>query len=179
LVLKTTLERIPLPITKREYPNVEIITGRMSDRELARLCGNADCFLFPSRGEGFGMTPLEAMATGMPAIVPNEHGISEYFNEEYMYEVKIKEKCPAIYARYKGQDVGKMVVADVDDLAKKMRYAYEHQEETIAMGKAASEYVKKWTYANTAKQIYGIVEELLSTPMPERALHNTLEVEAI
>lgn len=178
LVLKTTLERIPLPITKREYPNVEIITGRMSDRELARLCGNSDCFLFPSRGEGFGMTPLEAMATGMPAIVPNAHGISEYFDPKYMYEVAVKETCPAIYSRYKNQDVGKMVVCDVDDLAKKMRYAYDHQEENIAMGKAAAEYVKQWNYENTAKELLSIFQEILSKPMPERALHNKLQVEA-
>lgn len=178
LVLKTTLERIPLPITKREYPNVEIIKGRMTDNDLARLCANSDCFVFPSRGEGFGMTPLEAMATGMPAIVPNAHGITEYFNPKYMYEAKVKETCPAIYSRYKNQDVGKMVVCDVDDLAQKMRYAYEHQEENLEMGKGAAEYVKKWTYQNTAKQLFDIFQDVLSKPMPERALHNTLQIEA-
>lgn len=179
LILKTTLERIPLPITRSEYPNVEIISGRMSDRELAQLNGRADCFLFPSRGEGFGMTPLEAMATGATAIVPNEHGISEYFNSEYMYEVKATERCPAIYSKYKNQDVGKMVVADVDDLAQQMRYVYEHQDENLEMGRKAAEYVKQWTYTNTANKLYEIFEEVLSNPLPERALHNKLEVEAV
>jgi len=178
LILKTTLERIPLPITKREYPNVEIISGRMTDRELARLNGNSDCFIFPSRGEGFGMTPLEAMATGAAAIVPNAHGISEYFNAEYMYEVKT-EPCPAGYSRYKGQNVGEMYKSDVDDLAKQMRYAYDHQEETLELGRKASEYVKQYTYKNTAKKLYEIFEEVLSNPLPERALHNKLEVEAV
>ena len=142
MIFKTTLEHIPLPITKSEYPNIEII--------------RSDCFVFPSRGEGFGLTPLEAMATGIPAIVPNAHGITEYFDPEYMYEVKVKEMCPAIYSRYKNQDVGKMYVSDVDDLAKKMRYIYEHQDEAIEKGKLAAEYVKNWTSRKNEESLKAI-----------------------
>lgn len=85
--------------------------------------------VYPSRGEGFGITPLEAMATGLPAIVPNAHGITEYFNAGYMLEVKVAEKCPGLYHSFKGQDVGEMVICDVNDLRQQMRFAYNHQQQ--------------------------------------------------
>jgi glycosyltransferase involved in cell wall biosynthesis len=53
---------IPLP------PNA-MLTGRISDAQLRGLYEQALCLAFPSRTEGFGLPPLEAMLTGCPAIV--------------------------------------------------------------------------------------------------------------
>ena len=43
--------------------------GRISDEELVRLYNQAECFVFPSLYEGFGLPPLEAMACGCPVLV--------------------------------------------------------------------------------------------------------------
>jgi glycosyltransferase involved in cell wall biosynthesis len=40
-----------------------------SDRELAALYGHAECFVFPSQYEGFGLPILEAMASGCPVVL--------------------------------------------------------------------------------------------------------------
>jgi len=179
LILKTTLDYIPLPITKTQYPNIIIKLGKVSDYELAEICYQADCFIFPSRGEGFGMTPLEAMGTGLPAIIPNAHGLTEYFNPDFMYEVKVKEECPAIYAKYKGIDVGKMSVCDVDDLRKKMRWVYDHQAEAMEKGKKASEYVKGWTYEKTAITLKQIIDEAMKAPIADKKLKDILLLEEV
>lgn len=179
MIFKTTLNHMPIPINPEQYPNIEIITGQISDEEMNGIMARSDCFVFPSRGEGFGMTPLEAMATGMPAIVPNAHGISEYFNENFMYEVKVKENCPAIYSRYKGQDVGKMVVCDVDDLARQMRWVYDHEDEALAKGRAASFYVKTFTFKETAKKLKAIIDEMLKKPEVTRPLKNILQLQTL
>lgn len=179
MVFKTTLHRPPLPITKREYPNIELVEGKIPDEQLLNILYNADCFVYPSRGEGFGIPPLEAMATGIPAIVPNAHGLTEYFDKEYMYEVKVKETCPALYRRYKGIDVGKMVVCDIDDLRRKMRWVYEHQSKARLMGEAASEYVKQWTFEATSKKLKTIFDDILSKPLPKKKLRNVLSLERV
>lgn len=180
MIFKTTLEHIPLPITPQEYPNIQVILGKTSELELNNIIKQADCFVFPSRGEGFGITPLETMATGMPAIVPNAHGITEYFNTDYMYEVKVAETCPALYSRYKGQDVGKMIVCDVDDLARQMRYVYEHQDEAMAKGEKASEYVKNWTFEKTAHMLRDIINGAITKPIDiKRNIGNVLTLEKI
>jgi glycosyltransferase involved in cell wall biosynthesis len=179
LILKTTLKQPPFPFPPSRYPNIEVIQGEVSDDKLADLCHECDSFVFPSRGEGFGITPLEAMATGMPTIVPNAHGISEYFDKEYMYEVKVKEECPAVYSRYKDVDVGKMVVCDTDDLRRQMRYVYEHQEEALNKGKRASEYVKNWTFEKTAIKLKSIFDKVMSQPIDEQALRDELKLERV
>ena len=45
--------------------------GFASDEDLRRYLGHATAFVFPSKVEGFGLPPLEAMAMGTPSIVSN------------------------------------------------------------------------------------------------------------
>ena len=40
----------------------------VADEDLPQLYAQADCFLFPSLNEGFGLPPLEAMACGTPVV---------------------------------------------------------------------------------------------------------------
>lgn len=179
LVIKTNLKNPPFPFIKEKYPNIDVINSEVTATELGAICQNADCFVFPSRGEGFGITPLEAMATGCPVIVPNAHGISEYFNDDCMYEVKVGSMCPGIYARYKGVDVGQMYVSDVQHLRSQMRYVYEHQDEAIEKGRRASEYAKRYTIGKTAERLKKIFDDVLSSPLPKRADSNVLSLELV
>jgi len=47
-------------------PNRVILTGRVTDDELAALYSAATALVFPSEEEGFGLPPLEALACGTP-----------------------------------------------------------------------------------------------------------------
>ena len=51
--------------------------GRVSDAELRALYENAFCLLFPSRYEGFGLPPLEAMWCGCPVIASRSGAVPE------------------------------------------------------------------------------------------------------
>jgi glycosyltransferase involved in cell wall biosynthesis len=179
LILKTTDRKPPIPIVKSEYPNIEVICGELSEADLCALLGRANCMVYPSRGEGFGITPLEAMATGMPAIVPNAHGISEYFNSNYMLEVKVAEKCPGLVGKFRGQDIGEMVICDVNDLRQQMRFAYNNQNRMHQMGRFASDYVQRYTYQETAGRLADILRRWQKADVPTRGDAKFLPVEAI
>ena len=47
-------------------PGSVILTGRVSDDELAALYSAATALVFPSEDEGFGLPPVEALACGTP-----------------------------------------------------------------------------------------------------------------
>ena len=46
-----------------------ILTGRVSDDELAAIYSGAQALVFPSDDEGFGLPPVEALACGTPVVV--------------------------------------------------------------------------------------------------------------
>jgi alpha-1,3-rhamnosyl/mannosyltransferase len=52
-------------------------TGRVSDAELRALYAGASAFAFPSRYEGFGLPPLEAMALGAPVVCADAASLPE------------------------------------------------------------------------------------------------------
>jgi glycosyltransferase involved in cell wall biosynthesis len=54
-----------------------LVTGYISDEELASWYARASIFAFPSFDEGFGMPLLEAMAAGVPVISGNRSALPE------------------------------------------------------------------------------------------------------
>jgi len=57
------------------------VTGRVLDAELVGLYRGTDCFVFPSRYEGFGLPPLEAMACGAPVVSSDRTSLPEVAGE--------------------------------------------------------------------------------------------------
>lgn len=144
--------------SNRMYPfmskdkRIEVQMGPVSHEELINdFFKRVDCFVFPTKGEGFGLTPLEAMATGIPAIVTGWSGPVEYMTPEVGWSIdytmdEAKEFSDTKTGVYK-ESCGQWAIPSIDHLVALMRYAYEHQDEVKAKGKAAAEYVREhWTW---------------------------------
>jgi alpha-1,6-mannosyltransferase len=54
------------------------VCGSLDRATLARYCASADVFVHPNPREPFGIGPLEAMASGVPVVVPATGGVLEY-----------------------------------------------------------------------------------------------------
>lgn len=59
--------------------------GYVSDAELRALYEAADCFVFPSLYEGFGLPPLEAMSLGCPVISSDAASLPEVCGDAAVY----------------------------------------------------------------------------------------------
>jgi hypothetical protein len=59
--------------------------GRVTDAELRALYEAAACLLFPSRYEGFGLPPVEAMACGCPVIAEGSGAVAEICGDGALY----------------------------------------------------------------------------------------------
>ncbi len=62
-----------------------IITGSVCDDQIAPLFSMAKIFCFPSFAEGFGLPPLEAMASGVPVVVSNTTSMPEICGDAAVY----------------------------------------------------------------------------------------------
>jgi len=184
LILKTNKTSLPFPILKSQYPNINVIKQSFSKESLANLIHKSDCFVFPSRGEGFGLPPLEALACGTPVIVPNDSGMSEYFNKKYFFELKIDCLKPALYRRFKAIDTGFMIEPSLKDLKKKMRYAYEHKEIGLKMAREGAKWVKKnYSIKQTANKWESVLNSFKSSKsdslVKPQIVGNILKVEEV
>ncbi|RKE98836.1 glycosyltransferase family 4 protein [Ichthyenterobacterium magnum] len=65
--------------------NKIIFTGYLEENELPLVYALATLFCFPSYAEGFGLPPLEAMASGTPVIVSDRTSLPEVCEDAGMY----------------------------------------------------------------------------------------------
>ena len=68
--------------TGKYIPNKIIHLGHLDKETLANYYANADVFVHPNPREPFGIAPLEAMASGVPTVVPNAGGLLFYATQE-------------------------------------------------------------------------------------------------
>lgn len=64
-------------VRKNKWKDDIILTGYVSNEVLHALYAGADVFVYPSIFEGFGLPPLEAMASGTPVVASNRSALPE------------------------------------------------------------------------------------------------------
>jgi glycosyltransferase involved in cell wall biosynthesis len=112
--------------TTQHIPNAVKYWGRIDDREeLAMILASSDVFVFPSRREGFGLAPVEAMACGVPAIISRIPGVTDLVSVE-------------------GETGRYVEVNDAKSLQAAMKELAVNPELRTIMGKAASQRVQKY-----------------------------------
>jgi len=58
-----------------------VLTGFVEEADLPALYSCSELFVFPSIYEGFGLPPLEAMACGVPVLLPENSSFTEYYRD--------------------------------------------------------------------------------------------------
>lgn len=114
--------------------NVVVMSAVMTQEQLLSLYNSVDAMVYPTRGEGFGLIPLEAMATGLPTILPKDGGTSD-FAEWTPY---LLENSKWVQSTEKVIHPGKWLDHDIDELIALM-------EQVMLDYEAAAE----WAYDST------------------------------
>ncbi len=128
LYVKTSAEEEAI----RRAGNVTIDTRRLTDGEMAALYRSAHCFVFPSHGEGFGLTLAEAMATGLPAIFSNYGGPRDFADEHNAYPVPVR----MIPVDYFGSNLAG--APEAEDVAARMHEVRSRYDTALAKGELAA-----------------------------------------
>jgi hypothetical protein len=121
--------------------------------QLGMLYRSADCFVAASRGEGWDMPLLEAMACGRPAIATDWGAHRDFFHQGVGYPLQVGRLIPAVakcpyYAGFQ------WAAPEDAHLRHLLREVYENQDEARRRGAAAAtEVAERWTWRNTANRI--------------------------
>lgn len=161
LICKTS--QYMFPFAKKDRRVVVEMTPIDHNDLMNNFFKKTDCFVFPTRGEGFGLTPLEAMATGIPAIVTGWSGPAEYMTPEIGWTIDYtmspaKDFTDTVYK----ENCGDWAEPSKEHLIKLMRYAYEHQDEVKEKGKQAAKHIQEnWTWSKKIDMFHQQLEKYL------------------
>lgn len=134
---------------------IKIHRGHLSTELMQKWYTELDVFVHPSKSEGWGFQPLQAMALGRPVIACKYGGVAEYFNDNYGIELKYTyEPACGMY-----QDMGHWANLDVDNLAEAMLYAYNDPHEMVRRGVAGAIKASMFTLENTVSKLIPILEK--------------------
>ncbi|MEK7665717.1 MAG: glycosyltransferase family 1 protein [Patescibacteria group bacterium] len=117
--------------------NAVIFTGFVPENVLHALYANASLYIFPSRHEGFGLPPLEAMRHGVPVASSNRGPMPEVLGNAAIY-------------------------FNPDDLEEMVEVMERTQEDEILrdeLVKKGNERIKRYTWETMAKEIEAIYEK--------------------
>ncbi len=106
-----------------ELGGIRYLNNKMTFPELQDLFYDHHVYTYPSWGEGFGLTPLQAMATGMPTItVPGWAPYRRYTDSNLdVSHTMVDSPWPKIHP-------GQMMKPKGDDVIDAMRYAKDNYE---------------------------------------------------
>jgi GT2 family glycosyltransferase/glycosyltransferase involved in cell wall biosynthesis len=127
--------------------------------QLGSLYRSADCFVTASRGEGWDMPLMEAMACGLPAIATDWGAHREFVHPGIAYPLAVRGTVPAV-AKCPYYEGFSWADPDPDHLRRLLREVYENRDEARRRGLAAAqEMAERWTWRNAARRI---VERLVA-----------------
>ncbi|MGH3082671.1 MAG: glycosyltransferase [Gaiellaceae bacterium] len=141
----------------REAPPILVLDRLLSAADMPRLYRAADCFVLPTRGEGWGRPFLEAMAAGTPVIGTDWGGQTELVHEDTGYPIEVKGvvRIPEAGVReapyYRGH---RWAEPSVEHLRQLMRHVYEHPEEALARAERARSAVEAYDTSAVCSRLF-------------------------
>jgi len=123
-----------------------VFTGFLPPRDLDRLYASADVYVMPSLSEPFGLTALEALRHGTPAIVSRSAGVSEVV-----------------------RNVLRVDFGDVDDLASKILSVLLFAPLRRSLSSRGRREVLRLSWKESAESCLAVYRELLGIPARRRS----------
>jgi len=148
-----------IPVAK----NIQVVRDLIHSSNMAGLYRSAQCYVMTSRGEGYGICCLEALACGIPVIYTNWSGPTEFMSRKVGYPVsyslvKVKD-MPHDYVSVHGK--AEWAEIDLKDLRRTMRHVYNNYDEAVKRAVEGQRMVwSKYSWVEVAKIIEQRLKEI-------------------
>jgi glycosyltransferase involved in cell wall biosynthesis len=134
LVMKMLLQQWNVHDTE----HIKIYKKKLSLEDLVDVYNECHAMIYPSYGEGFGLAPLQAMATGIPVLISK--GWAPY---EYLLPEELLVESQLIPSPWPDHHPGKVLEPNQEELEFKLLELYKNQESWSKFALDLSEKVHK------------------------------------
>ena len=159
-------------------PEIVLLDELLGERELASLYRACDAGVFPYRAEGFALPILEAMACGLPSIVPEFGACLDYCSPAASFRVPVRRVHLPVAGSFQFNTLGfREPIDEVDfcempaaSLAAEMRRVASLPD--AGRQQKAEEGVRishgRFTWADTAARVIHELDSLMRRALPLR-----------
>jgi len=143
---------------RKDFPKILFWFDTMDEESVPSFYRSFDCFVLPTRGEGFGLPFIEAMACGIPSIGPNWGGNIDFMNSDNSLLIGGTMQPIAhhdflrLQPQYTNQN---WFDINESELSQTMRWVYDNEDKAKKLGSVGAKDVsEKWTWNHTADKIH-------------------------
>ncbi len=121
---------------------IDLVLGKTSEQEWLSLLARAQAFVFPSRGEGYGMPPREAALSGLPTIATEWLGMFDV--REWGLPVAVRELRPCTFGEWEANEEGGLwAEPDTESLDRQMALVADYYDLGLAVADGARDYLSR------------------------------------
>lgn len=153
------LNRIKNRIQALKVQNISIIAKRFSRSEYIEFLSTIDCYTLISKGEGFSITPREALALGIPCILSDNTAHHTICNTNLVKSVNTHIKERAYYVHLNGA-YGFYFNCTIEDVRKALREVYNNYQFYLRKAHLGREWVKQYLYSNLRMKYLNLIKPI-------------------
>lgn len=136
--------------------NISILPQRFSRSMYQDFLSSLDCYVLLSKGEGFSITPREALALGIPCILSNNSAHITLCKSKLVRVVDSSIAEPAYYVHLGGVH-GFQFNCTIQDVQRALRDVYVNYQLYLAKAHQGREWVKQYLYRNLKRKYLNLV----------------------
>lgn len=125
--------------------NVYVINKCFTQEEYVKFMASLDCYVLVSKGEGFSITPREAMALGIPCILSNNTAHKKICNSGLVEVVKSEIIEPAFYVPF-GRNVGNKFNCTIEDTCIALQKVYQNYTNIMKQSLNRRKWAQQYDY---------------------------------
>jgi glycosyltransferase involved in cell wall biosynthesis len=119
---------------KSKFPRIIVYSDQLKYEDMPRIYKNANAFILPTRGEGWGLPLMEAMSMELPVISTNWSGPVDFMNDDVSYLISVEKMIPV--------DMwGKIAQPSLEHCKMHMRDVFENREKAKLKGIKARKHI--------------------------------------
>jgi glycosyltransferase involved in cell wall biosynthesis len=165
--IKEDIDKIMLNFPNKDLPQVVRLNKILDENDMPKLYRACNAYVSLTRGEGIGLTPMEASACGLPVIMTNCSGQQEYLRTDNSYCLEIdrieKIKQGEMHIHYwDNQEFPYLKTKEFHNLARKaLRDVYNNYIEAKKKNeKLRNMILNQFTWKNTAQTALQRLQEI-------------------